>query len=164
MDHSGLPDNQTHGWELELANSVEAGDWWDSTVYLIKTGQGGSLVSQWGVGSAYWTKFLERTRNGLALMRAMGLAPVVYFWVSHLGNDGIAGTDETLVMTQAKELHARMRAEVGYAPIIMTKFMDSCLGSNYNDSIDQYGIDDHMVLPWSHPNPRVTLIIGITQA
>ncbi len=147
LDHSGLPPTDTHGWELELANQVEAGQWWDSTVYLIKTGQGGSRVDEWGVGSVFWTKFLERTRNGLALLRAMGKVPIVYFWVSHLGNDAIQGTPEATAFANIKELHTRMVDEVGYAPIIMTKFMDSCAGSAWNDAIDQYGVDDHLVLP-----------------
>jgi Carbohydrate esterase, sialic acid-specific acetylesterase len=147
VDHSGLANGPTHGWELGLANSVEAGEWWNDTVYLIKTGQGGSKVSEWGEAGAFYQKFLTRTRNGLSILKAQGLIPVIYLWYTLGINDAIAGTNEATWLDEVKLLHARMRDELGYVPIFMTKFMAVSPGAAFNDSVDLYGTQDNMVMP-----------------
>lgn len=49
IGHSGLSNGPTHGMESGLANSIESGlNWGVDQIHLVKTGQGGSQVSQWG--------------------------------------------------------------------------------------------------------------------
>jgi hypothetical protein len=43
--HTGLIDNATHGWENELANAAEAGRFNQQPIFLVKTGQGGSVIT-----------------------------------------------------------------------------------------------------------------------
>ena len=146
VDHAGIPAEWgTHGWELGLANSVENGEWWDDVVYLIKTGQGGSSMWQWDEAGTYWTKFLARTRSGLSLLRSQGKIPVIYVWYSQGINDANNGTVEATWVTQTKAYHARLRAELGFVPIFMTKLID--VGAAYNDSIDAMAVDDNMLYP-----------------
>lgn len=146
VDHAGLSNGPTHGWELGLANSVEAGEWWDSKVYLIKTGQGGSKISDWVVGGTYWTKFCQRVQAAKTMLQQAGLVPTIYLWYSLGVNDAIAGTNETTWLADVKETHKRIRGQLGYVPIIMTKFHPETVGVNFNDSIDAYAASDPMVM------------------
>src|ERR1044072_1981924 len=54
LQHAGFndsgPNNQNHGWELGLANKVEANAFPQTQAHLVKTGQGGSLINEWNVG------------------------------------------------------------------------------------------------------------------
>ena len=146
VDHSGIPPEwDTHGWELGLANSVEAGEWWDDVVYLIKTGQGGSMISAWNEGGTWWTKFLARTRGGLSLLRSQGKIPIIYVWYSQGINDANNSTVEATWVIDTKAYFARLRRELGFVPIFMTKLISA--GAAYNDSIDQLAVDDTMLYP-----------------
>ena len=146
VDHSGIPPEWgTHGWELGLANSVENGEWWDDVVYLIKTGQGGSTLSQWNEAGTYWTKFLARTRSGLSLLRSQGKIPIIYVWYSQGINDANQSVPEATWVTETKAYHARLRRELGFVPIFMTKLISA--GAAFNDSIDAMAVDDNMLYP-----------------
>jgi hypothetical protein len=143
VGHDGYPNSQHVGWENGLAHSVEDGDWWNDTVYLIKTGQGGSVISHWDETDPYYVTFLARTRPALALLRAQGLVPVIYVWYTQGINDGNNSTPEGQWMEATQEYHARLRRELGYVPIFMTKLID--VGAQYNDSIDLMVAEDPML-------------------
>lgn len=147
VDHSGLPANATHGWELGLANSVEAGQWWDGTVYLVKTGQGASKIADWNEAGAYYQKFLARTRGALSLLRGQGKVPLVYLWYTLGINDALAGTPEATWKTEVEAYFVRVRKELGYVPIFFCRMMASSSGATFNDSVDAIAAADNMVFP-----------------
>lgn len=92
LGHQDLPPNTTFGWELGLANVLtENGE----TVYLLKTGQGGSTIAQWEEGnpSGYWATFVTRWNALVDQMAAIGLSPAPEVWYSQGQNDEIAGTN-----------------------------------------------------------------------
>lgn len=144
-DHAGLESyyDNSHGFELQLANSTEANAFPDNPqVYLIKTGHGGSTVSQWDVNGTYWTKFLQRTNAGKASVPA-GRQWVV--WMSLGINDSIAGTP-TSTWKAAMVAHInKIKAQLPGAIIVMTEFQSMTAGSGYpayNAIMDQIAAEE----------------------
>jgi carbohydrate esterase-like sialic acid-specific acetylesterase len=121
-DHAGMEAyyDTSHGFELQLANSVEAGDFaQQSKVYLIKTGQGLSKVADWNIGGTYWTKFRERI--GAARLHLPANRQWIVFYSLGI-NDGIAGTDITTFKADTIAHISKIKAELTGCFIIMTQF------------------------------------------
>ena len=133
-----------HGWELGLANSVEAGQWLDDTVYLIKTGQGGSVIAQWNEAGAYWQTFLARTQAALDILRGRGLIPCIYFWYTLGINDGGGGPGSAW-RAAVEAFFVRVRNELGYVPIFYSEFMAEAGMSTSNDAIHAMAASDNML-------------------
>jgi hypothetical protein len=139
-DHTGLESyfNTSHGFELELANKVEANAFPDNPlVYLTKTGHGGSQVAQWNVGGTYWTKFLQRI-NAAKTQLPSNKQWVV--WLSLGINDSIAGTPTSTWKTAMIAHINKIKVELPGAIIVMTEFQSMPAGSGYpayNAVIDQ---------------------------
>ena len=130
-DHDGLSGYyaNSHGLELQLANSVEAHVFPDNDqVYLVKTGHGGSQVAQWNVGGGYWTKFLERTAAAKAQVPA-GRQWVV--WLSLGINDSIANVPTSTWKTAMVAHINKIKAELPGAIVVMTEFQSMPAGSGY---------------------------------
>lgn len=111
-----------HGWELGLGNESSQ---YGSQVYLLKTGHGGSVISQWSVGngSTYWTKFLQRVNRAKALNPSgtfglSGYKPIL--WYTQGINDSLAGTPIPSWKTQTTAHFAKIRAEIPDIPILFT--------------------------------------------
>ena len=127
VDDPDLPgsttiDQSRHGWELQLSNTAEAGDWGVDTVYLVKCGQGGSKVSEWNAGGSYMTAATTRINGAIAAIKALGKTPIVYVWMSIGINDDIAGTSMLAYKTGLAEWITRIRSLTGFAPVVMTDF------------------------------------------
>lgn len=123
ISHAGLT-NATHGWEHGLANAVEAGLFTGfSSVYLVKTGQGGSTIAQWATGSAYLNAYISRIQTAKQLILNSGKIPLPFIWYSQGINDRIAGTDATQWKTNTIAHFKNLRQYIGYAPIIEPAFM-----------------------------------------
>jgi hypothetical protein len=124
LDHSGL-DSTTHGFEIGLANAIEAGRLVAAQAIYVQCGQGGSTASQWAVGDAsgYWTKAVQRITLALAAATEAGydIEPVVWF---SLGiNDAVAGTSDSTWKTDVVAIISRLRGLLGAkTPVHMTKF------------------------------------------
>jgi hypothetical protein len=130
MDHAGL-DSTTHGIELELANAIAAGRFGSRDVYAVQTGQGGSNIQDFLVGSAtgFWTKFLDRVG---AAIPAIPTTPEIVVFYSQGINDAVgnnlyggagATTDPATWKTRTLAHHAKIRAELGAdVRIVMTTF------------------------------------------
>ncbi|MGI9118223.1 MAG: fibronectin type III domain-containing protein, partial [Minisyncoccia bacterium] len=140
-DHAGLEGSYDikHGFELGLANLTEEGSFPDnSQVYLIKTGQGGSRVSEWDENSGYWTKFLNRTNAATELIPSQGRQWVV--WLSLGINDALANESPELWKTEMISYINRLKQQLPNAIIIMTEFQAMPANSgypSYNDIIEQ---------------------------
>lgn len=141
LGHAGLTNGTTHGLELGLANSVESGDWGTNSVYLIKTGQGGSVISQWGSSDTYFTAFLARINAAKALLKAAGKIPLFYVWHSHGINDAIANTNGSTWKAGTIDLFRRIRQELGFVPILTTRLMEPTY-TTYNTFLDSLTSDN----------------------
>jgi hypothetical protein len=111
-----------HGFENQLANSVDAGVFTNTPqVYLIKTGQGSARMAQWAVGdrSGYWAKFLERIN---AAKRQLPANPQWVVWFSLGINDGIAHTPIDKWQEDTLAYLKRIKDELPGAVIVMTQF------------------------------------------
>ena len=133
-----------HGWELGLANSVEAGEWLNSTVYLIKTGQGGSTIAEWNEAGPYWQAFLARTRPALALLRSQGKIPVIYVWWTLGINDKGAGTSVATWKAGVQAFFVRLRDELGFVPIFAPTFMVYAGMPDWNTALGEIAAADNM--------------------
>lgn len=117
IGHTGLSVNATHGMEIGLAAAVEAGTFASQPSYLVKTGQGGSLIAQWDAGGEYWTTFLAR----IAAAKTQLPAPVQWVvWYSQGINDNEAGIVAWKAATVAHL--AKIKSELPGCQIVMTKF------------------------------------------
>lgn len=118
-----------HGMELGLANAVEAGAFPGvSSVYLIKTGHGGSRIAQWDVGGPYWTKFLQRTDAAKAVLPANARWIV---WYSQGINDAVAGVPIDTWKTATVAHLAKLRAQLPGCQIIFTEFQSMPANGGY---------------------------------
>lgn len=123
IGHTGLTANATHGWENGLATSVEAGEWGFNPVYLIKAGQGGSVISEWGTTGAYFTTLVTRVNAAYAAIRALGKQPLPFIWYSQGINDAIANTAAATWKAATKVHLTNLRNVIGFAPVITPEFM-----------------------------------------
>ncbi len=134
IDHFGFTNNSSHGWELGLANRATANAFLDNPIYLVKTGQGGSKLSEWNAGGTYWTKFLARIDTARAQLKTAGKIPLPYVFLTIGINDAIAGTTPAAYETAMIAHIAKIRAKLGYVPILMPRFMSTY--STYNVVLD----------------------------
>lgn len=140
VDHAGLSDNPTyvphspndivvHGMELGLANAVEAGAFAGVTsVYLIKTGQGGSQIAQWAAGGPFWAKFLERTNAAKATLPSNTRWVV---WYSQGINDSNAGVSTATWKVDTTAHLQKIKAQLPGCQIILTEFQSMPGGAGY---------------------------------
>ena len=164
IDHDGITGPGFHGIELQLANAVAAGRLSESPVYLVKTGQGGSLISEWEPGHAsdYWTKFLERVGAATSILGSGNFRPIVFYTQGvndSIGNSTYVGgavtpTDAATWKTATIAHLARIRAELGSkTKIVMTKF-NSPTFDTYNTKIDEIVAGDSRTVAISTPDHR----------
>lgn len=133
IDHWGLACCDTHGFELQLANSVKANAFAKNPqVYLVKTGQGLSTLSAWNVGGSFWTKFLQRINATKALISTPRQWVV---WYSLGINDYVSGTSPNTFKTLTIAHLNKIKAELPGAIIIMTQFQS--MGNIYTDTLAQ---------------------------
>lgn len=135
IGHSGLSNGSTHGFELELANRAELRHFYKEPCYLVKTGQGGSMISQWAIGQSFWNIFVDRVEAAQDLLSAVDYDPYILF---SLGiNDAIAGTNVNTWKAATIVHLANMRTLVGAnTPIVMTQFNGMGGGSTYDSYSD----------------------------
>lgn len=117
IDHAGLSGETTHGWEAGLLARVNK---FREPVYLVKTGQGGTQISEWGANSVYTNKFKARVSAAKSILTNAGIGYKPILWYTQGINDWIAGTDPTVWVNATKAHHARMRIELPGAPILFT--------------------------------------------
>jgi hypothetical protein len=142
-----------HGFENALAASVENGEWQDSQVYMMKTGQGGSNMSMWAVGHSFgfWVEFIKRWNAATTAFATANVQPLPVVWYSQGINDLGAGTTPSVWKAATIAHFAKMRALIGFAPIIMTKFgLDVYPGhaaevAAYNTVIDELAAEIPLV-------------------
>jgi len=141
-------DNTRHGIELELANAVAAGRFNQSSLSIVKTGQGGSNIQDWDVGapSGFWSKLLARVNAATTIFATSGRTPAPIVFYSQGINDqagnnlyGGAGatTDPALWKTRTQAYFVRLRALLGAPTIIVLTKFQSQNHAAWNTKIDE---------------------------
>ncbi len=156
VDHAGMSDVPAwvpippnvilvHGWELGLANAVDAGELpGPSRVHLIKTGQGASRIADWGVGGTYWNKFLQRTDQGKARLPASTQWIV---WYSQGANDVFDGTPVATWKAATIAHLDKIKAQLPGCIIVMTQFQSNAYYSPaYQAAIEEIVAADPLVV------------------
>jgi len=111
----------THSWENGLANMATAQAISNPT-YLIKAGQGGSIISQWNNGGAYANTFNERADAAIALLGLIGDNKFALLYSQGI-NDRQGSWNATTWKAATIARFAYLRTHYGMFPIVMTKFM-----------------------------------------
>lgn len=137
IDHAGLTDNASHSWEIGIANAAAAGDFYHP-VYLVKTGQGGSISGDWTSVSAYGTTAVSRIDAAIAELGTSGTPKFALFHSQGINNAG-GGWNRALWVTQTKTWFNYLRTTYGSFPIIMMKFWPITGRSiaDLNDAVDE---------------------------
>jgi len=127
LGHTGLESfsSSEHSWELELANIMQSNG---QVQYLVKTGQGGSVLTEWNVGGSYWNTMVARVDAAIA---ASGISNIV-FWYTHGINDRIAGTTTGTFKARVEAHITNLRTEYPNCKILMTKHMTNNGNDVYN--------------------------------
>ncbi len=134
QDHDGFVDNSSHSWENGIANMSVDGTI-KKQIHLVKTGHGGSTISQWNTGGSYSNKFNTRVASALATLKLTD-APKFALWYSQGINDRMGGGWNGATWQNATIARFNyLRNIYGDFPIVMTKFsytypdMDSLIES-----------------------------------
>ncbi len=139
LDHDGLTANATHGWELGLANCVED-DYFEGKeqVYLVKAGQGGSLIAHWNTDGTYFTKLQTRYEAARDILIGEGKTVKPIIWYTHGINDAILGVPavnwKAATITHIANLRTVMGANT---PLLFAEIMSTSTGAAYNTAISE---------------------------
>lgn len=138
-DHYRLQDyyDDCHGLENGLANAIESG-WFPGheRVYLIKTGQGGSRISQWSEAdpSEFWTKFVQRIEAGKQQL-PNDVQWIVWF---SLGiNDAIDNANVVVWKKNTQAHLKRIQDQLPGAFIVMTQFQSMKAWPEFDAAIEE---------------------------
>lgn len=145
IGHTSLACCTSHGWELQLINRVTSNSsFYKDTVYLVKTGQGGSHAYSWNVHcgnvycdstsySTYFGYFYNRVTKADSLLRSKKIRKVIFMSIGI--NDILAGTNVDSFKVQVIRNIRNFRAVTrDTTPVIMTKFFGTV--TRYNNAID----------------------------
>ena len=135
LGHTGftlLETTTRHGWELGLANIYDK----LGMAYVVKTGQGGSVLTDWGTAGAYYTTMKARINGAKSVQN---FKSIVFFY-THGVNDRIAGTSTGTFKTRVQTHIANIKADYPGAKFVMLKNMTNNGNDVYNTVIQE--IDD----------------------
>lgn len=156
LDVCGIP--STHGWEIGLADAVEAGRL-NNPTYLLKVACAGTRIDQWlnGSGNPSWNEFVRKVDDMLAKMSAQGVvSPNITMWMSIGLNDALQGTSTDSFSARINRFTAAVRAKYGSGiRVYMTQFhryradfgetAPSANGHPYNAVIDAIDAGDPLL-------------------
>ena len=142
IGHFGITCCTTHGWELEIANQVVVNPAiYSDTLFLIKTGQGGSQIDNWKVNCGsycdtndlYIGKFFTRVNSARTLINRSDIMPVIFLSIGI--NDAISGTqNDTFKNKLYRHINTLRAITRQTTPVIITKF--SAGNTRYNNVFD----------------------------
>jgi hypothetical protein len=125
--------SNTHGWELQLMKSMQAGSpFLSDTVYLVKIAYAGANITQ--LATTYIDTAYARMDSAIIQMKRRGLMPQIYCWYSQGINDGGADATEWLKKTLA--YITALRTRYGFFPVYMTNLPTTSAGNNKNATIN----------------------------
>ena len=129
----------SHGMELELANQYDNGYFGVQDVYLVKAGAGGSKVSDWTSGGAYFTTFLNRVNTARNLLN---VAPENIIFMLSLGiNDKGINTPVATYKNGIKTLIQNAKTSLDLSEIKLSimgfQFVTNLSISDFNTAISE---------------------------
>lgn len=136
IGHAGFTtaqDTTTHGWELEFANRIDSGTFGINPMYLVKAGQGGSIIANWIIGSAYNDSLFKRMDTAIALLTSLNNSqkPSIYIFYSQGINDANAATNATTWQLATIQHFKDIRNRYGNSIRIFMTNMPTYIGGNY---------------------------------
>lgn len=147
LGHAGLSNGVTHGFELSIANAVRESALNFSETFIVKTGQGGSRISEWVEGGQYFNTYTERVQVALNLLQEQGKTPYIFLIYSQGINDALASYSADTWKIDTLAHLQKLRSKVGFCPILLTKFMTPY--NSYNAKIEEIGEVNSFNIPIS---------------
>ena len=117
IGHTGLNANTSHGWELGLADNANI---LSPPIYLCKTGQGSSKISDWNSGGTYYNTFLSRINKVKELGVASNLTYRPILWYTQGINDAISGNNAADWKAATIAHFQKIRVEFPDIPILFS--------------------------------------------
>jgi Carbohydrate esterase, sialic acid-specific acetylesterase len=127
-------DGTRHGWDLQISNLTKINYFKGREVYLVKTGQGASTISQWAAGSTYETKFNDRVNAAKTLINKPLDTIILY---SQGINDIAQGLSSVTWKAATKARINAIKALNPKTPIVMTLFEAPMTYLMYNTIIKE---------------------------
>lgn len=141
LDHYILTDNAWHGWENQLANLQANNTLRYSRIYICKTGQGASFITDWNTGGTFFTKQTNRIAAAFSEIKSHGFTPIPVLFMS-FGYTDWAGPLSVPTWNDwgiaVQDWIARIRAITSpNMRVVMTKFeAPAFVATEVNDQID----------------------------
>ncbi|MFA9212946.1 MAG: sialate O-acetylesterase [Candidatus Methylacidiphilales bacterium] len=118
-----------HGWDLEISNLTKTNYFKNREVFIVKTGQGGSRISQWAVGASYETTFNTRVNAAKALINKPHDTIILY---TQGINDIANGYPSATWKTDTKNRINSIKTFIPKSPIVITLFETPMPYTAYN--------------------------------
>lgn len=136
LDHFTLINGTTHGLEASIANRVRQQPFYNKISYLLKAGQGKSLISDWDTSGVYYKTMVNRSQVVRQILNNSNVSYKTVILYSQGINDLLAGVSGSSWKANTKNHFQNLRNELGSNTlIIITKFMPQYSG--YNSIIDE---------------------------
>ncbi|WP_158279569.1 Ig-like domain-containing protein [Arcicella aurantiaca] len=136
LGHFTLINGTTHGLEVAIANRVRQQTFYNKKAYLLKAGQGKSLVTDWDTSGVYFKSLVTRIKAAKQNLVSSNVSYKTVILYSQGINDLLSGVSSVTWKANTKIHFQNLRNELGEnTPIIMTKFMPQYSG--YNGVIDE---------------------------
>ena len=136
LDHFTLINGTTHGLEVAIANRVKQRPFYNKNSYLVKAGQGKSLITDWDSSKVYYKTLINRSQVARQILANNNVSYKTVILYSQGINDLLAGVSRDVWKTNTKKHFQNLRNELGNnSLIIITKFMNQYTG--YNGAIDE---------------------------
>lgn len=143
-----------HGWEVGLQHDYKS--YGQSSLYLVKGGQGGSTVDQWEATDTFAILLQQKINGARAQLRAQNKEPVWYIWFSFGINDALAATDTLTFKDNTLEWLERVRDSLHQnAPVFATEISDMGISGfpSYDRQLDTLA----SIYDWFYIVPTVGL-------
>ena len=138
INHFRIPNNTEHSMELELSNKYDDGYFVGKEVLLLKSGQGGSKVSEWQIGGSYFNTLKSRIDTAISSLSGENLD--VIFMLSLGINDSLAATTSADFKKGLKTLIQNLQNYFSF-PINLSlmkfEFVTSAAANCYATQIDE---------------------------
>lgn len=143
IDHDGFTDNATHGMENGLANTIGAGRWTSTSVYLVKAGQGGTTTADWlSPGNTNWSRLVTRVNAAKSILDGGSISYVPLVICTHGLNDIASSVPTATTKANLSQLISDVRGLLGATtPVVITR-LPSGVGAALNVAIDEIAADD----------------------
>lgn len=123
LQHNGMVNPELkHSWELELANMQAAGQFTGQYLYITKSGQGGTRITQWPIGSSFANLFNTRANKTIQLLNITQTPKFALFYSQGINDVIAADWNATTWRDLTIDRFNYIRSLYPDVPIVMQKF------------------------------------------